>query len=66
MKNVEGNLELISEIFSGVGKWHDLWVDREKEKVTTINFDEPIPSHQIIVINIINIASRPRQLLTCY
>ena len=42
MKNVEGNLELISEIFSGVGKWHDLWVDTKKEKVTTINFDEPI------------------------
>ena len=21
-------------------KWHDLWVDMEKEKITTINFDE--------------------------
>ena len=57
MKSVEGNLKLIFKYFFRSWKLHELQADMEKEKVITIYFDEPIPSHQIIVINIINIVS---------
>ena len=65
MKSVEGNLELISEIFSGVGNGMTCGSTRRKKRSQQYILMNQYPSHQIIVINIINIASQPRQLLTC-